>query len=124
MVMGRAATRTAKAFFQANCDADRVAPSVTLKRKLREAWPAASIGGGLAMLVGVTLLLWSRGPLERWSYDLPYAVRPEVTISNVVIVYLDEASHSLLNQPYDGSWDRSLHAELVNLLTELKTKAI
>src|SRR5580765_1472133 len=94
--------------------------SVTLKRKLREAWVASKWGAALAVFLGLLALLLrtpEETPLERWSYDLPYLVRPAVEITNVVIVYMDDATHGLRKQPYDGPWDRSLHARLVNVLT-------
>src|SRR6266446_10980069 len=97
--------------------------SVTLKRKLREAWAASKWGAALSVFVGVVVVLL-RTPLERVSYDLPHLVRPEVQITNVAIVYMDDATHALRNQPYEGPWDRSLHAQLISVLTRSGAKAI
>src|SRR5437868_12409492 len=65
--------------------------SVTLKRKLREAWAASKWGAALSVFVGV-VVVFLRTPLERVSYDLPHLVRPEVQITNVAIVYMDDAT--------------------------------
>jgi CHASE2 domain-containing sensor protein len=106
--------------------------SVTLQRKLREAWRVTRIGAALATVLGVGLLVFGGGktpgdspePLERWSYDLPYLLRPQVDITNVALIYMDDASHTLLNQDYNKSWDRTNHAQLVRLLTQFGAKAI
>jgi CHASE2 domain-containing sensor protein len=105
---------------------------VTLKRKLRESWRAAAIGGGLAMVLGVVLLVFgsgnqpgrSPGRLQRWSYDLPFLFRPQIDITNLAIIYMDDASHLRLQQPYDKPWNRTNHAKLVRSLTEFGVTAI
>jgi CHASE2 domain-containing sensor protein len=105
---------------------------VTLKRKLRESWRAAAIGAGLATLLGVVLLVfgsgkqpgWSPWLLQRWSYDLPFLVRPQVAVTNVAIIYMDDASHMRLNQSYNKAWNRTNHAELIKALTQFGASAI
>ncbi len=96
---------------------------MTLKRKLRAAWASAKVGVLLAMLLGVAALLLCP-PLERWSYDLPHVVRPEVKITEVALVYMDDATHAVLKQPYESAWDRSLHAQLIESLTKSGAKAV
>src|SRR4051812_29360642 len=96
---------------------------VTLKYKLRDAWRRGRAGAGVTILIGVTTLLL-RTPLERWSFDIPHAVQPEVTISNVALVFMDDRSHSDLGQDYFSPWDRSFHAKLVQTLTRAGAKAI
>lgn len=39
-------------------------------------------------------------------------------IDKATLIYLDEASHQELNQPDNVTWDRSLHAQLIDKLTE------
>ena len=90
---------------------------VTLKRTIRDAWRAGRVGTGLAVLIGLAALLL-RTPLERWSFDWPHALQPETKITNVAIVFMDDISHTRLHQPYDGPWDRTIHAELVDVLTK------
>jgi len=53
-----------------------------------------------------------------------YALKPETQITNVAIVFMDDISHTRLNQPYDAPWDRGIHAELVDVLTKASAKAI
>ncbi len=40
------------------------------------------------------------------------------------MVYLDEESHKLLEQPYDRPWNRSLHAKLLRRLTADHARAV
>jgi hypothetical protein len=97
---------------------------VTLKHQLREIWAAGKWSAVLATLLGVVGVLVPNTPLERWSYDLPHVLGPPISITNVVIVYMDDATHALRKQAYDGPWDRSLHAQLVEVLTKAGAKAI
>jgi len=97
---------------------------VTLKRRLREMWMAGRWSAALATLLGVVGILVPNTPLERWSYDLPQLFPPQVSITNVAIIYMDEVTHARHNQPYDGGWDRTLHAQLVDVLTKCGAKAI
>jgi len=50
------------------------------------------------------------------SYDLPVALHVTEAPKEAVVVYLDDASHKLLNQPLNNPWDRHLHAELLRRL--------
>jgi adenylate cyclase len=98
-----------------------------LKEKLksdlfaREAWKSFAggiIGALLTITAGTGLLYLKFGlGLVHASYDLPYAIRPDSQPTEVVMVYLDDESHQILNQPYNAPWDRSLHARLLNRLT-------
>ena len=97
-------------------------------RSAREAWK--SFGGGiigalLAITIGTGLLYLKFGlGLVHASYDLPYAIRTTILPPEVVMVYLDDESHQILNQPYNAPWDRSLHAQLLNRLTAEGAKAV
>ena len=105
---------------------------MTLQRKLRESWRVTRIGAALATLLGLLLLVFGGGnqpgrsaePLERWSYDLPFRLRPQVEITNVTLIYMDDASHTIIDQPYERLWDRTNHAKLVRFLTDFGVKAI
>ena len=96
----------------------------------RRAWD--SFGGGIigalsATIIGIILLnpnLKFGLGLIHLSYDLPYAIRPYIQPQEAAIVYLDEDSHKILNQPYDAPWNRSLHAQLINRLTAEGAKAV
>lgn len=82
----------------------------------------------------VFLLLFSLGCLSRlgpfgeslFNFEFDYSTvfspltkepDPEFT-ERAALIYLDEASHQELNQPDKASWDRSIHAKLINKLTE------
>ena len=68
-------------------------------------------------MAGLVLLWSSLGEdLTRLSYDLPFLIRPELAVTNAVIVYMDEQSLRELKQKPD-QWDRSLHARLLDRLT-------
>jgi CHASE2 domain-containing sensor protein len=75
------------------------------------------------VVLGLVVLLL-RTPLERWSYDLPFKLRPEAKIEDVTMVYMDDISHGHLNQPYNSAWDRKLHARLLDVLTRYGVKAV
>src|SRR5882724_1377224 len=87
-------------------------------------WMAGRWSAALATLLGVVGILVPNTPLERWSYDLPQLFPPQVSITNVAIIYMDEVSHANLNQAYYGPWDRLLHAQLIDVLTKCGAKAI
>jgi two-component system, cell cycle sensor histidine kinase and response regulator CckA len=53
-----------------------------------------------------------------WLFDLTRWAQPNMKDSDVVIIYLDEESHHDLNQPFNQAWDRALHAQLLDRLTE------
>lgn len=68
-------------------------------------------------LAGAVFLILPAGFwLQRWSFDLLTAARPARVVSEVVIVYIDDLSHTRLNQPYDAPWDRRLTARLLDRL--------
>ena len=86
---------------------------------------SGGIAATLTALVGLTLFLFPiGGGITRSSFDLPFALRADLTATNVAIVYMDEASHTELHQPTTAPWDRSLHAKLVEQLTAQGAKAI
>jgi adenylate cyclase len=83
------------------------------------------IGTCLAALVGLTLFLFPIGNgFQHLSYDSAFLVRPKSAIPDVVLVYLDEASHKELQQPYNAPWDRELHARLLDRLTADHARAV
>jgi CHASE2 domain-containing sensor protein len=55
--------------------------------------------------------------LWQWSFDLPFRVRGVVVPTEAALIYMDEQSHVELEQPYDRPWNRSLHAQLLDILT-------
>ena len=72
----------------------------------------------LAALIGLALFYFpAGGGITRSSYDLPFALRGNLPVTNAAIISMDEASHAALNQPMMLPWDRSLHARLVEQLT-------
>lgn len=78
---------------------------------------AAALVVGLAGLLLGWLLLESAQGMRRVSYDLPFRFGEDKPPGDVVLVYLDEASHQDLGQPLSEPWDRRLHAQLVDKLT-------
>lgn len=79
-------------------------------------------------------LLTRLGPIGEFvshvEYDFgaifsPFLQRSAKNYKNqVAIIYLDEESHQILGQPYDTIWDRNLHAQLVDKLTEADSKLV
>ena len=88
-------------------------------------WWIGGLVSVLTALAGVTLLHFPiGGGLTRSSFDIPFALRSDLTVTNIAIVYLDEASHRELDQPMTAPWDRALHAKLIEQLTAQGAKAI
>jgi adenylate cyclase len=62
--------------------------------------------------------------LRHASYDLLSVAQGERRADEVVLVYLDDQSHRELDQHPNAPWDRSLHARLVDRLTQAGVRAI
>jgi len=93
----------------------------------RKSWNffGGTLGALLAAAAGASILYLKFGlGLVHLSYDLPYAIHPIIQPQEAVMVYLDDDSHQILNQPYNAPWDRSLHAQLINRLTAEGAKAV
>ncbi len=83
------------------------------------------VGGVITVATGLGLLFTPVGKkLVNLSYDLLFAPRPYVKTEEVVIVYIDDESHSQLGQSYTEIWDRDLHARLLNRLKEEGAKGV
>ncbi|MCH7224979.1 CHASE2 domain-containing protein [Haloferula sp. A504] len=81
--------------------------------------------GALASTMGVLLL--DRGPglgLQRLSYDLPFRFTESEPPDELVLVYLDEATYTDLDQPLSQPLDRRFHAELTKRLTAVGARTI
>lgn len=63
-------------------------------------------------------------PISNLSYDLGYMFRAVNPPTNAVLVVTDRESHEVLRQPRDQTWNREVHAQLVNRLTEHSARAI
>ncbi len=85
--------------------------------RLKKNWRAGIVGALLSAAAGWVLLNPIGDKLRQWSYDLPFRVRGVVYPAEAALVYMDEQSHQDLKQPFNGPWDRSLHAQLLNQLT-------
>src|ERR1051325_8960661 len=62
--------------------------------------------------------------ISRRSYDLPFILRPPVQPEGTILVYMDDDSHSRLNQRFDAPWDRRLHTRLGERLPVAGARAI
>ena len=88
-------------------------------------WTGIIAGALLAAFTGLCLHLFSiSSGLVRLSYDLLTVTRPLTRPDEAVMVYLDEESHRVLEQPYLDGWDRAIHAYLINRLTDAGAKAV
>jgi len=64
------------------------------------------------------------GALARLSYDLPFAVRSNLSGGEVCLVTIDEKAARALQQPIDAPWDRRLQARLVRTLAKEGARAV
>lgn len=89
-------------------------------------WIQDLAGAGLAVAIGIGILsspLLSRR-FERWSYDLGFPFRPNLTVQDVALVSTTDASRLALGQGDGKSWDRQLHAELLDRLIARGARAV
>ena len=63
-------------------------------------------------------------PLTNSSHDWLFAFRGNIPVTNAVVIYMDEESHEQLRQPLNAAWDRSLHARLIDRLTQAGAAAV
>jgi adenylate cyclase len=88
-------------------------------------WLSGGIAALLTAAVGVTLFLFTvGGGVTRLSYDALIAFRNNLAVTNAVVVYMDDASHRELNQPFAAPWNRAIHAQLIAQLTAQGAKAV
>ena len=92
----------------------------------RSSWLGPIIGASLTIVLG-SFCFDSQIPitqtLHRKSYDLSFHLRQRTIPKEVVLVYMDDASYAEYNPSYDR-WDRGLHAQLLDRLTEEGVKAV
>lgn len=90
-------------------------------------WRLCVTGALAASVVGL-LVLWL--PPAWWivesSYDMGFWLRPSPGIDTrgVLLVYMDEQSHSALGQLRNAGWSRGLHARLIDRLTDAGARAV
>jgi two-component system cell cycle sensor histidine kinase/response regulator CckA len=92
---------------------------------------AGAVGCFLVLVLGLSLLTLDLQPgmsLKFASYDSSYLwwsfTHTKPPQSDIVLVYLDEASHLDLQQPFNKPWNRAIHADLLNRLTADGAKAV
>ena len=96
-----------------------------LSTRIRKRLAATLVTGFIGFLWGLMLLHLNLGQgLRRASYDLPFAVGEHPPPQDVVMIYLDEASHNDLDQPLSLPWDRRLHARLIDRLVDSGARMI
>jgi len=91
--------------------------------RLAENWRGALAGAALCALLGLMLLRWGH-ELVFLSYDLLFAFRRAQPPGEVVVVYMDDRSFNELKQTDIPNWDRNLHAQLLDRLTEDAAKLV
>lgn len=93
-------------------------------------WFACSFGAILCLSVGFVLLDVQVGQYQigrrfvHDSYDMLFRFRLPELQPEVAIIYMDDRSREELQQPADALWDRTLHAQLLDRLTQEGAKAV
>jgi adenylate cyclase len=83
--------------------------------------------GGTAAVIAVGFCFYAfrfGAPLQRLSFDLPFALRTNLAAPEAVLVYLDEESARQLHQSFNQPWDRALHTKLLERLTKDGAKLV
>jgi adenylate cyclase len=89
-----------------------------LKTKSRKRLLAATLIAIAGLAWGIALWQLNMGHgLRLAAYDLPFLMGSNAPPQDIVLVYIDEASHNELSQPLARPWDRTLHARMVEKLT-------
>ena len=85
-----------------------------------------ALGGSLlAVTLGLISLHYVfSDALARISYDLPFVWGGERDTAGIVLVYLDDDSAKKLNQPLGQAWNRALHTQLIDRLTEEQARLV
>lgn len=105
--------------------ASPAATGARLKQRFSRTHVAALVGILLAVGTGWFLHTFRLGAgLKHASYDLLHIWRGDVKTDEALIVYLDDESHRKLEQPQNAPWNRSLHARLVERLTDAGARAV
>jgi len=94
--------------------------------KAKLPWRSALFGAGLCAMAGLALQIFPvlGGWIANWSYDAAVMLKPpSAPPEEVVIVYMDEKSFRELRQE-PRSWDRALHAGLIERLTRDQARLV
>src|SRR5258708_3327267 len=86
----------------------------------KNAPPREVIGAALTAMCGLALLVMPIG--DKWadaSYDCLFRFGSRAPTNSVTLILMDSASCEALGQTR-GTWNRALHTELLNKLTEAK----
>ena len=95
-----------------------------VNKRLHRPWFGGSIGALITSLFGLMLLYLPVGDgLQNWSYDLPFLLRSERPISDIVILYLDEETYASFKEA-PSDFDRANFAKLVRQLKAEGAKMI
>ncbi len=99
--------------------------STIFHNRFRKRLAATLVVSLVALVWGLMLLKLTLGNgLRLASYDLPFLFGEHPVPENIVLVHLDESSYQELDQPLAQSWDRRLHAELIDQLNAAGAKMI
>jgi CHASE2 domain-containing sensor protein len=84
-----------------------------------------AISGAIAAIAGLlALVLPFTKAFTNLSYDLPFLFRGSQPVEGVAIIYMDVESEERLKQGRWEKWDRSLHAQLLQILQRAGAKAV
>ncbi|MEW6160572.1 MAG: adenylate/guanylate cyclase domain-containing protein [Verrucomicrobiota bacterium] len=103
----------------------KLASKVPWPRNVHQRWFGAGIGTLVTLAAGWICYFTYLGQYFREvSYDYSFFFSKDQPVNELIIVYMDDVSHRELRQDPNGLWDRSLHAKLVDRLTQDRAKAV
>jgi CHASE2 domain-containing sensor protein len=92
---------------------------VKVKSNRGKAFLASALGAALVILCG--LAIWKMSFGESWintSYDYLFRFGSRAVTNKVVLIRLDNEAYDYFHQRRGESWDRKLHADLLNRLAD------
>src|ERR1043166_6908397 len=96
---------------------------MTVRHIMTSDWRAGLFGAALVALTGLCCWALPLG-LVNLSYDLAFFFRDDISVDGAVMIYMDPESEAKLEQLRRATWDRALHARLLDRLKDFHPSAV
>ena len=99
---------------------------MNLKGHITAYWRTGLVGAALATVTGLLFLTvkFLGDGVIGLSYDWLFFFRGDIPVEGVTILFMDPDSEAALGQQSHATWDRSIHARLLERLREFEPRAV